>query len=96
MHSTLVALLLFLSCTVGTLRATSSPLKTFANYTYSTELQLGLADLWWSIDDVRKEITFEFHLKTTGWIALGISPGIRLPFRLVRTISMLTFDVVHS
>ena len=57
------------------LNAISSPIPTYRNYTYATELQSNLADLWWSIDDVRKEITFEFHLNTTGWIALGISPG---------------------
>ncbi|CAF4698142.1 unnamed protein product [Rotaria socialis] len=31
-------------------------------------------DLWWTIDDTEKEITFELHIKSTGWIALGISP----------------------
>lgn len=53
----------------------SSPIKPFTNYPFSTELQTGIADLWWSIDETRREITFELHAKTTGWIALGISPG---------------------
>ena len=87
---------IFLGLLLRQICAVSSPLKTFTSYTHSIELQPRLADLWWSVDDVRKEITFEFHMNTTGWIALGISPGIRLPFRLVRTISMFIFDVVHS
>ncbi|CAF4083643.1 unnamed protein product [Rotaria sordida] len=45
------------------------------NYKYSIELEANIADLWWTIDDVRKEITFDLHIRTTGWIALGISPG---------------------
>ena len=53
----------------------SSPLAPYNNYTFSVELQPGLADLWWSINTAGTEITFEFHMKTTGWIALGISPG---------------------
>jgi hypothetical protein len=57
------------------LSAASSPIPPYNNYTYTTELQPNLAYLWWTIDDVRHEITFEFHVKTTGWIALGISPG---------------------
>ncbi|CAF1194209.1 unnamed protein product [Rotaria sp. Silwood1] len=57
------------------LDAISSPIPPYTNYTYATELQPNLADLWWSIDDLRKEITFEFHINTTGWIALGISPA---------------------
>ncbi|CAF0896019.1 unnamed protein product [Adineta steineri] len=32
-------------------------------------------DLWWTVDDAEKEITFEYHVKSTGWIALGISPA---------------------
>ncbi|CAF3360260.1 unnamed protein product [Rotaria socialis] len=60
---------------VQQLNAISSPIPPYTNYTYATELQPNLADLWWSIDDLRKEITFEFHINTTGWIALGISPA---------------------
>ncbi|CAF1371668.1 unnamed protein product, partial [Adineta ricciae] len=51
----------------------SSPIQPFATYTYSTELKSNVADLWWSIDKDEREITFEFHVNTTGWIALGIS-----------------------
>ena len=57
------------------LDAATSPIPPYSNYTYVTELQHNLADLWWTVDDVRHEITFELHIRTTGWIALGISPG---------------------
>ena len=55
--------------------STSSPITPFMKYKHSVELQDNVADLWWTIDDVEREITFELHMKTTGWIALGISPG---------------------
>ena len=55
--------------------AISSPLKPYSDYTYSTVLKADVADLWWTVDAARSEITFELHIKTTGWIALGISPG---------------------
>ena len=55
---------------------TTSPLSTYTNYTYSTELQADIAYLWWSVDETQQEIVFELHIKTTGWIALGISPGL--------------------
>jgi hypothetical protein len=53
----------------------TSPLPTFAIYKHVTELQQNVADLWWTVNDAEKEITFELHIKSTGWIALGISPG---------------------
>ncbi|CAF3224386.1 unnamed protein product, partial [Rotaria sp. Silwood2] len=53
----------------------SSPIAPFTNYTHSTELQANIADLWWTTDDVKEEITFELHIRSTGWIALGISPA---------------------
>jgi hypothetical protein len=56
--------------------AITSPIQPYTNYTYSTELQSGVADLWWSVDETKQDILFELHIKTTGWIALGISPGI--------------------
>ena len=71
----LFCIILFVLNIIQSTEALSSPLRRYRNYTYSTELQPGLADLSWSIDDVTKEITFEFHLNTLGWIALGISPG---------------------
>jgi hypothetical protein len=53
----------------------SSPIKPFAKYKHSVELQADVSDLWWTVDDAEREIMFELHVKTTGWIALGISPG---------------------
>jgi hypothetical protein len=54
----------------------SSPIHPYTSYRYSTELQNNVADLWWTVNETQQEITFELHIKTTGWIALGISPGI--------------------
>ncbi|CAF1402975.1 unnamed protein product, partial [Didymodactylos carnosus] len=51
------------------------PLQPYTNYSYSTELQSNVADLWWTINEDEQEITFELHIKTTGWVALGISPA---------------------
>ncbi len=53
----------------------TSPLQTFATYQHSTVLKEHVADLWWTVNDAEKEIIFELHIKSTGWIALGISPG---------------------
>ncbi|CAF3715798.1 unnamed protein product [Rotaria sp. Silwood1] len=53
----------------------SSPIRPFTKYDYSVELEKNVADLWWTVDDIKQEIVFELHIKTTGWIALGISPG---------------------
>ncbi len=66
-----IALLLI----IGDALAISSPIQSFTTYRYSTELQPDIADLWWTVDTDANEITFELHMKTTGWIALGISPG---------------------
>jgi hypothetical protein len=52
----------------------SSPLTPFINYKHSIELEANIDDLWWTIDDSEKEILFEYHVKSTDWIALGISP----------------------
>jgi hypothetical protein len=56
----------------------TSPIQPFTNYRYATELQSHVADLWWTVDEVQQDITFELHIKTTGWIGFGISPGIGL------------------
>ena len=67
---------LSLSCTViKKCVGISSPIPPFASYQHSIVLQPNVADLHWTIDDVKQEITFELHVKSTGWIALGISPG---------------------
>ncbi|UJR36615.1 hypothetical protein I4U23_029335, partial [Adineta vaga] len=52
-----------------------SPITPYMNYTYSVEISSVSADLWWSIDTNKSEITFELHMNTTGWIAMGISPA---------------------
>ncbi|CAF3089068.1 unnamed protein product [Rotaria sp. Silwood2] len=52
----------------------SSPVQPFTIYKHSVELQATVADLWWTVNDVEREIIFELHVNTTGWIALGISP----------------------
>jgi len=53
----------------------SSPISPLSNHKHSTELEKNVADLWWTIDQNEREILFELHINTTGWIALGISPG---------------------
>ncbi|CAF4288315.1 unnamed protein product [Rotaria magnacalcarata] len=60
---------------IGDVVSISSPITPFTTYRYSTELEKGIADLWWTVYNGAKDITFELHMKTTGWIALGISPG---------------------
>ncbi|CAF0955087.1 unnamed protein product [Adineta ricciae] len=55
--------------------AISSPIQPYTSYRYSTELQSNVADLWWTVNETKQEIIFELHMKTTGWIALGISPA---------------------
>ncbi len=66
-----IALLLI----IGDALAISSPIQSFTTYRYSIELEPDIADLWWTIDEHQQEIIFELHVNTTGWIALGISPG---------------------
>lgn len=48
---------------------------TLTTYNYSISLQENVSVLWWNVNEVTQEITFELQVKTTGWIALGISPG---------------------
>jgi hypothetical protein len=66
----------------------SSPMQPFMNYEYSTELQSDVADLWWTVNETQQDIIFELHVKTTGWIALGISPG-----RSLYKIKFVTFHL---
>ena len=72
----------------------SSPIQPYTNYKYSTELQTNVADLWWTVNETKQDIIFELHIKTTGWIALGISPGISLN-RTIILYSSLTFDLSY-
>jgi len=55
--------------------AISSPISPLMTYQYATEIESGVADLWWNVDQTKQDITFELHMKTNGWIALGISPA---------------------
>lgn len=66
---------ILLLCFIKNFLCISSPIQPLSNHTYSTELKKNVGDLWWTIDDNKKEIIFELHINTTGWIALGISPG---------------------
>ncbi|CAF4133963.1 unnamed protein product [Rotaria magnacalcarata] len=70
-----VLYLITLSIVVDRVRSISSPLEPFIIYQHSVELEKDVADLWWTVDSVKGEITFELHIKTIGWIALGISPA---------------------
>ena len=54
----------------------SSSLRLYTNYKNKIELELNQINLWWTVDEMKKEILFEYHVQTTGWIALGISPGL--------------------
>jgi hypothetical protein len=56
----------------------SSPIEPFTNYSNVVELQANVADLYWTVNNDKQEITFELHINTTGWIGLGISPGKKL------------------
>jgi hypothetical protein len=53
----------------------SSPLTPFTTYNHSVDLQINVSVLWWTVDEINQTILFELHTSTTGWIALGISPG---------------------
>ena len=63
------------SCIINKCNSISSAIVPFTNYQHSIELQSNVADLWWTVNDDKQEIIFELHIKTTGWVALGISPG---------------------
>ncbi|CAF4730824.1 unnamed protein product, partial [Rotaria sp. Silwood2] len=70
------AFIVFLSLlTIDRCYGISSSISPFIQYKHSIELEDNVADLWWTLDDVEREITFELHVKTTGWISLGISPA---------------------
>jgi hypothetical protein len=71
----IIQLFLLLLAVVKKSNGMSSPIEPFTTYKHSAELQTNVADLWWTVDDAEREIIFELHIKTTGWIALGISPG---------------------
>ena len=70
--------------------STTSPIPPFTTYKYSTELQHDVADLWWNVNETSQEIVFELHVNTTGWIALGISPGKYLFHAAETSLSLLS------
>ena len=55
--------------------AIASPIGLMMVYEHSIELQSNVSYLWWSVNETKQLIIFELHINTTGWIALGISPG---------------------
>lgn len=67
--------LIFSLLMINNINGLSSPIPTYMNYTYSIELLSNTSDLWWTVDNNTKEIIFELHIMTTGWIALGINAG---------------------
>lgn len=69
----------------------SSPVSPLMKYAHSTELYPGVADLWWSIDNEKGEILMEFHVNTTGWVGLGISPGM---IRMFKTYVVIRYNYV--
>ncbi len=70
----LVPLVLFF-CIIQSSNGVTSPITPFTNYSHSVELQTNVSDLWWTVNETNQTILFELHIQTTGWIALGISPG---------------------
>ena len=72
MYTTVISLVLIV---IDRSYGISSPLIPFTNYNYSISMQENVSDLWWNVNKVEQEILFEFHVKTIGWIAFGISPG---------------------
>jgi hypothetical protein len=70
---------LFLYWTFKQAHCLSSPIKPFTEYESAIELESGTVDLHWTADD--EAIVFELHVKTLGWIGLGISPGKKIEFR---------------
>jgi len=73
----------------------SSPIQPFTTYEYSAELQADVADLWWSTNETQQDIIFELHIKTTGWIALGISPGM-YHYKIIKSLFIPIFSFVLS
>lgn len=53
----------------------SSSLTLYTTYENQIEVESHNLSIWWNVDEIKKEIVFEYHVKTTGWIGLGVSPG---------------------
>ena len=65
-------------------------------YNYSISLQENVSVLWWNVNEVTEEIIFELHVKTTGWIALGISPGKLRWIPLAYRYEVLMFSIQEA
>ena len=76
MRSYIVFQLLFYLVTVTNINALASPVPTFTTYMFSIELWPNMTDLFWNVDNDTNEVIFELHVRTTGYIGLGISPGM--------------------
>ncbi|CAF3465404.1 unnamed protein product [Rotaria socialis] len=73
---TWIILCLYISSTaIEICTGIASPLQPFTTYDHSIQLEANIAELWWTVNNAAQEITFELHMKTIGWIALGISPA---------------------
>ncbi|CAF1311025.1 unnamed protein product [Adineta ricciae] len=53
----------------------SSPIEPLSVHDHTIELEKNCVQLWWTVNEEEHQILFELHVKTTGWIALGISPA---------------------
>ncbi|CAF1481989.1 unnamed protein product [Rotaria sordida] len=67
--------ILFLYWTVNKAQCLSSPIQPFSEYESAIELEPNMIDLHWTANE--EEIVFELHMKTLGWIALGLRGGMR-------------------
>ena len=99
LHQKYTIWLFAISCTIISFlavhrsEAISSPIPPYTNYTYSTELQPNVADLWWNVNETSQNIIFELHVHTVGWITLGISPGMHLSFLEPLSLHHLFFSI---
>ena len=92
MRSYILFQFLFYLVTVTYIDGLSSPITPFTTYMFSIELLPNIADLCWNVDSNTSEIIFELHMKTTGYIAIGISPCIVSP-SMVYDFCMILFDL---
>jgi hypothetical protein len=54
-------------------RSSEDPSKEYSNFILADDDYPDLYKLYWSFTD--KDITFEIHCKTLGWVGLGVSPN---------------------
>lgn len=75
MQTWIILSLYILSTVIKICTGIASPIKPFTIYDHAIQLEANVVELWWKVNNTAQEITFELHVKTVGWIALGISPG---------------------